>query len=73
MTPKDTVRSELVLRLTPEQIAQIRLRVERRKAAIAAAVAIREIGVVELGDLSDAFVFRTATRDQKNQPISSKR
>jgi hypothetical protein len=46
------VREEIVLRLTDAQIEAIRLRVKRRKAAIAAAVAVREIGVVELGSIS---------------------
>ncbi len=49
------VKEVLELRLSDADIAAIRIRVQRRKAAIAAAVAIREIGVVELEDLSDSF------------------
>jgi len=50
---KNTVRSELVLRLTDRQIEEIKRRIQERKAAAAAAVTIREVGVVELGDLGD--------------------
>jgi hypothetical protein len=59
-------RSILELRLTDAQIEAIRLRVKRRKAAIAAAAAIREVGVVELGDLSgDSDLTQACTKGRQ--------
>jgi hypothetical protein len=45
---KDTVRSELALRLTDEQIAAIRLRHQRRTKKIV------ECAQIDLGDISPA-------------------
>jgi hypothetical protein len=46
MSTKDTVRSELVLRLTDSQVAAIRLRNQRRKKIVGGT------GEVDLGDIS---------------------